>query len=103
MISSSDSVTAISMLSKKLPLSSKEQGIPCSAIACAKVAARLPGERIRITISSGRQGRRAPSSPVTGYPPSSSCRMRPAVNRASASSFFTGRSSSADFCRAEIR
>ena len=34
--------------------------------AAAKAADRLPGERIRITISSGRQGRRVPSLSVTG-------------------------------------
>ena len=34
--------------------------------AAAKAADRLPGERIRITMSSGRQGRRVPSPSVTG-------------------------------------
>ena len=66
MTSKRDSVTAISTLSKKLLLSSKEQGTPCSAMAWAKAADRLPGERIKITMSSGRQDRRTPSAPVTG-------------------------------------
>ena len=49
-----------------------EQGTSRSASAWAKAADRLPGERIRITMSSGRQGRSVPSSPVTGYPSSKS-------------------------------
>ena len=44
----------------------QEQGMSRSARAAAKAADRLPGERIRITISSGRQGRRVPSLSVTG-------------------------------------
>ena len=52
------------MVWKKSPLSWKEQGM--SRSARAKAADRLPGERIRITISSGRQGRRVPSLSVTG-------------------------------------
>ena len=51
---------------KKSALSSKEQGMSRSARASAKASRRLPGERIRITISSGRQGRKAPSPSVTG-------------------------------------
>ena len=65
-ISSRDSMTEISMVWKKSPLSWKEQGMSHSARAAAKAADRLPGERIRITMSSGRQGRRVPSPSVTG-------------------------------------
>ena len=54
------------MVWKKSPLSWKEQAMSRSARAAAKAADRLPGERIRITISSGRQGRRVPSLSVTG-------------------------------------
>ena len=73
-----------------------------SARASEKAAVRLPGDRIRITMSSGRQGRKVPSPSVTGYPLSKSCRIRWATNRASAVSFFTGWSLSADFRWAEI-
>ena len=59
-------MTEISMVWKKSPLSWKEQGMSRSARAPAKAWARLPGERMRITMSSGRQGRRAPSPSVTG-------------------------------------
>ena len=54
------------MVWKKSSWASKAQGMSCSARAWAKAAERLPGERIRITMSSGRQGRSVPSPLVTG-------------------------------------
>ena len=91
------------MVLKKPASSWKEQGMSRSARAAAKAAARLPGERMRMTTSSGLQGRREPSGSVTGKPESRSSRMRRAVKRASAVSFFTGWVLSGDFCWTVIR
>lgn len=85
------------MDSKKSDDSWKEQGTSRSARAAAKAAARLPGERMRMTTSSGLQGRRDPSGSVTGKPSSNRRRMRRATKRASAVSFFTGWGVSSDF------
>jgi hypothetical protein len=97
MSSSNDTAVETSMVSKKPESSWKEQGISRSARAAAKAATRLPGERMRMTMSSGLQGRRVPSGAVTGKPSSKSSRMRRAAKRASAVSFLTGWGSSADF------
>ena len=83
-ISSSDTVTAISMALKKSSLSPPPQGMPSRASAAVNAFIRDRGERMRITMSSGLTGR-MPFSPCTGNPSSSSCRMRRAAKRASAS------------------
>ena len=84
-ISSSDTVTAISIAPKKSSLSPPPQGMPSRASAAVKARIRDRGERMRITMSSGRTGRMTPPSPCTGKPSSSSCRMRRAAKRASVS------------------
>ena len=100
-ISSSDTVTAISIAPKKSSRSPPPQGIPSRASAAVNAFIRVRGERIRMTISSGRTGRMTPPSPCMGKPSSSSCRIRWAVKRASASvrsNFCSGVSSTLMTC-----
>lgn len=105
-ISSSDTVTAISMALKKSSLSPLPQGMPSRASARVNVCIRERGDRMRITMSSGRTGRIAPSPACTGNFSSSSCRMRRAVKRASASvrsSAWSGVSSTLTTCSSVSR
>ena len=85
-ISSREHITATSMEEKKSSFSWVAQGMPRSVSALAQWRSRGPGERIRITMSSARQGRSSPeSSSVTGNPSDSRAAIRSAAICASSS------------------